>query len=163
MHLNLQFSMPNVQEFPLFCDIPYEIKIITTTAPMNAAKAAAHPADKPVFPSPPSRPTDVNLKLCSRVFLRARSFTAMGDTDDMYILGEGRASSKTRATVETYERVWTPLKTREEKKESGGPDERGVWVQKIKFSAKIRLSVPPSFATRLIHSEVSISFLRMSL
>ncbi|TBU44361.1 hypothetical protein BD309DRAFT_40826 [Dichomitus squalens] len=150
----VEFSLPDIQELPLFCDIPYQVKIITTTAPLTAAKAAAQPEDKPIFPSPPSNPTDNNLKLCGRILLRARQFTAMADSDITYILGEGTNASKTKVTVETYERVWTPLRTREEKKEAGGPEERGVWVQKIKFSAKMRLTVPPSFVSRLIHSEV---------
>ncbi|KAM5542508.1 hypothetical protein V8D89_003967 [Ganoderma adspersum] len=150
----VEFSIPDVRVLPLFCDIPYKIKIVTTTAPLTAAKALAHPAGKPIFPSPPSAHTEINFKVCRRVYIRAKRFTAVGESDVAFILGEGTNPSKPHPAVvmEEQERVWMPLKARNEK-EKGGGDERGVWVQKVQFTSKMRITVPPTFATRLIHCE----------
>lgn len=151
----MQFSIPDVKVLPLFCDIPYQIKIVTTTAPLTAAKAHAHPAGKPIFPAPPSTHNDINFKVCRCVYIRAKRFTAMGESDVAFILGEGMNPSKPRPAVvmEAQEPVWVPLKRRDEK-EKGCADERGVWVQKVKFTSTMRITVPPTFATRLIHCEV---------
>ena len=150
-----QLSIPDVRVLPLFCDIPYQIKIVTTTAPLTAAKAQTCPLGKPVFPAPPSAHTDINFKVCQRVYIRAKRFTAMGESDVAFILGEGTDPSKPQPAVvmEAPPRVWTPLKAQNEK-EKGGADEHGVWVQKVKLASNMRITIPPSFATRLIHCEV---------
>ncbi|PIL37729.1 hypothetical protein GSI_01423 [Ganoderma sinense ZZ0214-1] len=150
----IEFSFPDVRVLPLFCDIPYQIKIVTTTAALSAAKAHALPAGKPLFPSPPSAHTDIDFKLCRCVYIRAKRFTAVGESDVAFILGEGTNPSKPHPAVvmEAQEKVWTPLRAPFEK-EKAAADERGVWVQKVKFTSKMRITVPPTFATRLIHSE----------
>ena len=152
-------SIPDVKVLPLFCDIPYQIRIVTTTAPLTAAKARAHPAGKPIFPAPPTTHADVDFKVCRRVYIRAKRFTAVGESDVAFILGQGTTPSKPHPAVvmDAPERVWVPLKPRDEK-EKGSADERGVWVQKVQLTSKMRITVPPTFATRLIHCEVRPSY-----
>ena len=83
----------------------------------------------------------------------------MGESDVAFILGQGTTPSKPHPAVvmDAPDRVWVPLKPRDEK-EKGGADERGVWVQKVQFTSKMRITIPPTFATRLIRCEVRFGY-----
>ena len=71
-----QLLLPDTPVRPLFVQIPFEIHVKTTLAPVARAKADAHPADKPVFPPPPVSYSEVEFKLHRQLRLCAKGYRA---------------------------------------------------------------------------------------
>lgn len=106
--------------------------------------------DKPIFPAPPLRPTDVQFRLRRFIWLKAHWFTATGD-DTVTALGGLEAAYSAEASgqpvnVEVKEKCWIPSESNKN---------MGTWMQETTFRSAFQFTCPPSFETDIMRVKVS--------
>ena len=136
------------------------IEVTTTSAPVARIAADAHPADTSVFPASPATHTTLSFVLRRLLHVHAQGVGVVRESDVLVILG--RAAS--RSDVETHlpEMMWIAQgqsngdEREDEARQLADPpkDARGAWIQRARFKATLRLTVPPTFATELVQCEV---------
>ena len=157
-----QVSIPDVPVLPLFTPLPFLITITTMTAPMTRAKALSHPSNKPIFPTPPQKQTDIDFRLYRNLVLAPQGFCWTTDETVATFFGAGTVARDAVAEVEVAEKEWRP-----EDGETGGGGggrggEMGRWLQRVSFSSKFTLNVPPTFSAPTIAVNVRTTFNRSS-
>ena len=133
---------------PLFTPIPYILHIVTMSKPMKKDEADKAP-NKPVFPCPPSRPTDIRFRIRRHLWLKAHMFTATGAEDVTPLGGMEVATSASTKPVEVEVRAkeWIPS---EEGKSVG------TWLQDVTFRSVFVLTCPPTFKAETMHLNVRL-------
>ncbi|RPD67561.1 hypothetical protein L226DRAFT_566250 [Lentinus tigrinus ALCF2SS1-7] len=159
--VHVELSLPSIPVLPLFSDIPFTIRITTTTPPASRSKADASPSDKPLFPPVPLLPNGIQFSLLRKVRLRAKMFTDRSSKDVAVFLGEKKSGQpygcagpvETVPPVKEWVEVGSALVQDEKAKEEGkeaGSDAKGSWVQRAVFHSTFRLDCPPTFAVHNI-------------
>ena len=112
---------------------------------------------KPIFPVPPSSTADVQFRLNRRLKIRAKNYSKPSDTDVACFLGEGAVylPSSMQAEVEVSEIEWESA-VGDKKSEKDREEEEGRWLQRVTFSSRLILNVPPSFTTETIDCQVRV-------
>ena len=165
--------LPSIPVLPLFSDIPFTIRVTTTTPPIPQSKADAYPSDKPLFPPVPVYPNGIRFVLHRKIRLRANAFTDKSGKDIAVFLGE-RISGQPFGCAGPIEmelpvKEWVPLggdsalvrDAKEKEKEterSGDADAKGSWVRRAVFHSTFRLDCPPTFAVHNIECNVRAAF-----
>ncbi|KAI0665732.1 hypothetical protein C8Q78DRAFT_985738 [Trametes maxima] len=150
--VQVQLSIPDSPNLPLFVPIPFVIKVKSISAPLTRAKAEAHPPDKPVFPPVPDAYGKLEFKLVRKVFFRARIFTEK-HTVDVVVFSRDIAAA---VDADVPDREWVPLEDGGEKTD-GDPEAKGTWVQRATFRSTFRLDCTPSFALDIIKCEYRLA------
>ncbi|PIL37736.1 hypothetical protein GSI_01430 [Ganoderma sinense ZZ0214-1] len=140
-------SIPDVPVLPLFAPLPFLITVTTMTAPMTRAKALSHPTDKPIFPTPPQKHSDIDFRLYRNLVLHPEGFCWTTDEAVACFFGASTAAQDVVAEVEVAEKEWHP---EPEQTASGRGGETGRWLQRASFSSKFTLNVPPTFSAPTI-------------
>ncbi|PIL37726.1 hypothetical protein GSI_01420 [Ganoderma sinense ZZ0214-1] len=139
-------SIPDVPVLPLFTPLPFLITVTTMTAPMTRAKALEHPPDKPIFPTPPQKHSDIDFRLCRNLVLQPQGSCWTTDEAVACFFGDGTIAQDVVAEVEVAEKEWHP----EPEETASGGEEMGRWLQRMSFSSKFTLNVPPTFSAPTI-------------
>ncbi|GJE84028.1 arrestin-N domain-containing protein [Phanerochaete sordida] len=129
-HVAAALTLPAVSVFPTDTDIPFALRITTTSRAMDEADAhAAH-----VFPAPPSRFPDLDFRLersarCAKE--RAALSCDLLDRFDCFRPGNSTVAER---------KEWRPLS-------QSGPEDagKGRWRQEATFTSAFRLECAPSF------------------
>ena len=108
---------------------------------------------KALFPSPPTRPSDIRFRLKRHLWLKAHWFTATGGDDVTTLGGMESATSASAGSkpveVEVSGRNWIPSET---------DKNTGVWLQETSFRCVFVLTCPPSFQAETLHIKVRVCF-----
>ncbi|KAI0641603.1 hypothetical protein C8Q79DRAFT_919106 [Trametes meyenii] len=151
--VQVQLSIPDTPNLPLFVPIPFIIKVKSISAPLTHARAEAHPPDKPVFPPVPDTYGKLEFKLVRKLFIRARIFTERNTTDVVVFSRDITVA----VDADVPDREWVPLEGDGEKKGDKDPDAKGTWVQRATFRSTFRLDCAPSFALDIIKCEYRLA------
>ncbi|TFK85458.1 hypothetical protein K466DRAFT_601153 [Polyporus arcularius HHB13444] len=164
--VHVELSLPDIPVLPLFSDIPFTIRVTTTTAPLARSKADASPSDKPVFPPVPVVPDGVQFVLERKVKLRANVFTDKSSRDAAVFLGKRKSGIRggCAGPIETEPAVkeWVPSEGHEkdakgeDTKGGEGLDATGSWLQRAVFHSTFQLDCPPTFAVQNIETSYQL-------
>ncbi|TCD61739.1 hypothetical protein EIP91_007988 [Steccherinum ochraceum] len=151
-HTRMEISFPNTHMYPLFTPIPYTLRVTTISKPMKKDEADRKP-NKPIFPSPPTKPTDVQFHLVRQIWLKAQWFTATGEESVTALGGMQTVASAVESgqpvDVQVRDRDWIPSET---------DKNTGTWLQETTFSSAFVLTCPPTFSMELIRLKYALQF-----
>ncbi|KAL6306459.1 hypothetical protein BKA93DRAFT_729648 [Sparassis latifolia] len=137
-HVKMILRLPDLIQFPLFTPIPFSIRIVSISKPMKRENT---PEDKPIFPTPPQYPEEIQFELRRSVYVRAHAFDSRLGERAPFASGLTVDSSSLEST--RLENVWIPSDDKE----------KGTWKQEVTFSSKFVLRCPPTFQTRILKNE----------
>lgn len=97
-----------------------------------------------IFPTPPSKPQDIEFRLVRHVWIRANKYTGASASEGEELallggLGSGSDPSE-HLVVQPLERVWVPDDDDKKKK-------KGRWKQEVEIQSMFALTCAPSFTT----------------
>lgn len=134
--------------YPLFTPIPYTLRITTITKPMKKDEVDKMP-QKPLFPTPPNRPSEVQFRLRRYIWLKAHWFTAVGDEDVTALGGLEIAASAPASNqsvdVRIGDKEWIP---------SESDKNMGTYLQETTFASAFSFTCPPTFRTDIMRVNV---------
>jgi hypothetical protein len=157
-YIQAELVLPSIPELPIKTPIPFQLRVTTRTKPLNRKHHPTPRADdmKPLFPTPPTTPNGIALKLDRLIHVKAGkhsySFTSQSirqkGLGGLSVHGTPPLPDVLRIVVD--EPVWIPSEP-ESNKGAGV----GVWGRTVTFESSITLSCPPSVCTPTLTSEVS--------
>ncbi|KAH8107956.1 hypothetical protein BXZ70DRAFT_1003376 [Cristinia sonorae] len=147
----MELSIPETQAYPLFTPIPYTLRVIAITKPMKKDEVEKNPT-KPLFPTPPTRPTEVQFRLYRQLWLKAHAFTAKGNEKVSSLGGLETVTSAVASglpvNVDVREKEWIPAEN---------DKNMGTWLQETTFRSAFVLTCAPTFQRSTIHLSYTIS------
>lgn len=109
--------------------------------------------DEVIFPAPPLTPQEVDFRLESDVWIKARSWHTTRHDNWVTQLGglnSGDPSAVALVSVDAPKKVWIP---------DGEKSEKGRWKQEVVFRSSFQLSCAPTFSSETMIVSVSLLFL----
>ncbi|KAF7296078.1 Arrestin-N domain-containing protein [Mycena kentingensis (nom. inval.)] len=144
-HARVEVKTPNMASFPRATAVPLKIAIETRTKPMSRTDTPFDKARKPLFPAPPTEPSDVKLHLHREAHIRTQRRSETGN-DCIRTLGSlGDTSAKRVASPPE----WIP--------DLEKPD-RGVWKRTVQFETSLSLPYAPTFSTETLECKYFLRF-----
>ena len=143
--VSLHLSFPALDVWPLFTEIPFELKVVTNTKQIKLDDTPADPFE-PIFPSPPNHPQHVEFYLRSRTRVSSRLRSWQAENDVVALGGMGDKSDGINGVdVVVSEKVWEP---------SQGEEGKGSWKQQVDMRSTIHLRCTPSFNYSIMSVDV---------
>lgn len=134
----IEFSLPSLSSLPLYCRIPVVLRVVTHTKPTTRDKELKYDSDGRLFPSPPLRPSDVQMTLRRTIFMKAKSWKLNYPEDALHVGGcRGSSYLNGIANIEVMEKSWEAF---------GKGNSKGVWMQESVLQSYIDLNLPPTFS-----------------
>ena len=135
-----------MKALPVFAPIPFTLTVITHSKSMKRDEKSP---DEPIFPVPPQLPQDVDFRLESDVWLKAKSWDTMRHGEFIAQLGGlgSQGPSSGLVQVNAADKVWIP---------DSEKTEDGKWKQEVTFKSSFQLNCAPSFNSETM--TVSVRF-----
>ncbi|KAI0683446.1 hypothetical protein BC835DRAFT_1423249 [Cytidiella melzeri] len=152
-HVKTILVIPELSILPVLTPIPFTLTVVTHSKSMKPEDKSA---GETIFPTPPSKPEQLNFRIERYVFIRARGWTAAGEDDFAVPLGGGDARTPLQAPVYdpvgvlTTDKVWIPT-------EGDEKHEKGRWKQEVVFKSYFRLNCPPAFHSETMQVRYNLS------
>ncbi|GJE88447.1 hypothetical protein PsYK624_045300 [Phanerochaete sordida] len=134
---------PDMEAFPVLTPIPLTLNVVTVSKTM---KADEHKEDEEIFPEPPQNPKKYELKMESKIWVKAQGHTN-GSSDHTvgYLAGFGESDDphfSDAVQVQGLRKTWIPSHDSHDEKKH-----KGQWKQEVTFRSSFVLNCPPSFST----------------